>query len=53
MFEGNWGNKPERCLVEDAFKALVVEPVVRCSEPWRVVIGNACWRETPVDRPAD
>lgn len=29
MFEGNWGNKPERCLVEDAFKALVVEPVVR------------------------
>ena len=31
MFEGNWGNKPERCLVEDAFRALVVEPVVRAT----------------------
>ena len=29
MFEGNWGNKPERCLVDDAFKGLVADPVVR------------------------
>ena len=29
MFEGNWGNKPERCLVDEAFKGLVADPVVR------------------------
>ena len=28
MFEGNWGNKPERCLVDEAFKGLVADPVV-------------------------
>ena len=41
MFEGNWGNKPERCLVDEAFKGLVADPVVRPG--YRCKHDVVCW----------